>query len=106
MLEERPVPFEGLTQVRGLVRRAQPAPADQVGARRDGRRRVDLQQRQVPHHSEQVGRARGGQQLGPHGDPSCLRAIELVHTHAGEPNAAHRHAADQRSRIPARRQRD
>ena len=43
---------------RRRVRRPEPAPQHQVGAGRDGRGRVVLQQRQVPHDLDQVGRPR------------------------------------------------
>ena len=42
----------------GLVRRAEPAPGDEVGARRDRRGRVDLQQGQ-PLHDGRAGRSAG-----------------------------------------------
>ena len=53
----------------------------QVGARRDGGGRVDLQQRQLAHHVQQVGRPRAVQQLRPHGDAARVGAGQLVHGH-------------------------
>ncbi|GAB3957283.1 hypothetical protein GCM10027614_72340 [Micromonospora vulcania] len=107
MLEEGPVPLQRPLQLRRLVQRAEPAPGDQVGARCDGSRRVDLQQRQLPHHGQQIGRPRGGQQLGPDGDPSCLRAIELVHTHAvdhiGDPRQGVGDRPHERHHLPGSR---
>ena len=58
VLEQRAVLFERLLQMGGLVRRAETAPGDEVRARRNGRGRVDLQQRQLLHDGEQLVRPR------------------------------------------------
>ena len=78
-LEQRALFLQRVFQVVGPVRRAEPAPEDQVRARRDRRRRVDLQQGQPLHDLEQVGRTRLVEQLRPDRDPPCLRFREPVH---------------------------
>jgi hypothetical protein len=60
MLLERPL--EILRPVGG----AEPAPGDEVRARRDGRGQVDLEQRQLLNDLEQVGWARCVEQLRAH----------------------------------------
>jgi hypothetical protein len=48
-LEQRALLLESLLKVGGLVCRAEAAPGDEIGAGRDGRGRVDLQQGQFLH---------------------------------------------------------
>jgi hypothetical protein len=79
VLEQRAVLLQRPPEVVRLVRGAKAAPGDEVCARRDGRRRVDLQQRQLLHHAQQVGRPARVQQLRTHRDPPCLLLGELVH---------------------------
>ena len=71
-LEQRAILLHRLLEVGGPVRGAEPAPGDEVGARRDRRGRVDLQHRQLLHDREQIGRARGVEELRPHCDPPRL----------------------------------
>jgi hypothetical protein len=52
----------------GRIRRPEPTPHHEIGARRDRVGRVDLEQGQAPHHVNQLGRARALQQLRAHGD--------------------------------------
>ena len=53
-LEQRPLLLERAREVLGPVRRAETAPGDEVGVRRDRRRGIDLQQRQPLDDREQV----------------------------------------------------
>jgi len=78
VLEERPVVLERLLQVLGAVRRAEPAPGDEVGARRDRGGRVDLEERQVLHHGEQVVRAARIEELCADRDPPGFGAAQAV----------------------------
>ena len=71
----------------GRVRRAQPAPHHQIGARRHRAGRIDLQHRQVTQDVHETGRSRGVQQLCPHRDPPSVRAGKPVNgRHVAEPN--------------------
>src|SRR5690606_41618277 len=54
------------------------APRHQVGVGCDGRGQVALEDGQVPHHLEQIGGARVGQQLGTHRDAAGVGAGQLV----------------------------
>ena len=72
---------ECLDQVGGLECRTEPAPRDELGVRRDGRGRVELQQRQLPDDVEQVDRTGVVEQLRPHGDPPGIGSRELMHDH-------------------------
>ena len=63
----------------GPVRRAEAAPGDEVGAGRDRPRSVDLQQGQLPHDREQLGRPRCVEEPCAHGDAPGLRLCEPVH---------------------------
>ena len=83
MLEQRAVLLQRLLEVGGLVRRAEAAPGDEVGAGRDRRGRVDLQQGQLPHDREQVGRPGCVEQLRAHRDAPGLRLGEPVHGAGG-----------------------
>ncbi len=65
-LEEGPVLLERPGEVGRLVRRSEPAPRHQVRTRRDRGRRVDLQQSEMIHEIDQVGRPGGVEQLSPH----------------------------------------
>jgi hypothetical protein len=69
------------SQISRRIRRPQPAPADQVRARRHGGRPVSLQQCQVTDHADQLGRPVTTQQLGSHRDPLRVSARELVDAH-------------------------
>ena len=60
----------------GCVAFAQPAPGDEVRARRDRRRRVQLQERQPVDDARQVTRPVGVEQLRPDGDPASLLATQ------------------------------
>ena len=78
----RPPPLlEQVVEVAHRVGAAQPAPADQVGARRDRRGEVDLHRGQLPHHLEQVRRPGRVEQLRADRDPSRLGT--------GQPDLAH-----------------
>jgi hypothetical protein len=63
----------------GPVRRAEATPSNEVGARRDSRGRVDLQQGQLLHNRDQLGRPRRIEQLRPHRDPPGLRLRQPMH---------------------------
>ena len=76
-LDERPV-REGAPQLCRVVRRAEAAPHDQVGARRDRGDRVQLEEAQVSHQFEQSGRSFGVEHLGLHGDPARVGPGQLV----------------------------
>src|SRR5581483_4638371 len=52
---------------------------DEVGVRRDGRGRIDLQERQSFHDGEQALRARRVEQLGAHRDPPRLLLRQPMH---------------------------
>ena len=62
----------------GPVARAEPRPGDEVGGRRDRRRRVELQQRQVLDRREQVRRPVGVEQLGADRDPAGALLRQLM----------------------------
>ena len=67
----------------------QPAPEHQLGARRDRAGRLELEQRHLADHLDQVGRPLLRQQLRPHRDPARIGAAELVDCdHAGSVEAA------------------
>ena len=68
-----PVPLANTT--------TQAAPGHQIGTRRDGRGRVDLEQGQVAHHVEQRGRPRTVQQLRAHRDAARIDTRKLVDRH-------------------------
>ena len=75
-----------LAQVGEGVRRAEPAPGDQVGARRDGAHRVQLEQGEPPRHGQQAVRPVPFQQLRLDRQPPGVLAAELVHfRHGPEP---------------------
>ena len=78
-LEQRPVLLQRLFELGGLVRRAEAAPGHEVGARRDRGGRVDLQQGQLPHDLEQLGRPGGVEHLRAHRDAPRLRLGQPVH---------------------------
>ena len=80
VLEQRPVLLERMLEVLEPVGRPEPAPGDEVRARRDRRGRVDLQQRQAPHDLEQVGRPGSVEQLRAYSDAPGLRLRESFHT--------------------------
>ncbi|WP_240311646.1 hypothetical protein [Nocardioides houyundeii] len=63
MLQQKTLGLRGAQRLRA-VRRTQPAPGHQVGVGCHRGRRVQLQQRQVAHHLDQVVGARLVQQLG------------------------------------------
>jgi hypothetical protein len=85
VLEQRAVLLEGLSEVLRPVRRPETAPGDQIRAGRDGRDRVDLQQGQLLHDREQIGRPRRVEQLRAHRDASGLRLGEPVDGHDSNP---------------------
>ena len=70
-------------QLLRLVGVAQARPGDQVGAGRDGRRRVELEERQVADDFQQVGGPVGIEELCPHCDASGFGLAETVHGHGG-----------------------
>lgn len=78
-LEQRAVLLEGVFELVGSVRGAEATPGDEVGARRDGRGRVDLQQGQPLHDCDELGWARRVEQLRAHRDPPRLRLREPMH---------------------------
>lgn len=80
VLEEGAVALERPLQVGRPVLAAESRPGDEVGARCDGRRRVELQEGQAVDHRQQVGGAIGVEQLGAHGD-----APRLVSTQPAQP---------------------
>jgi hypothetical protein len=59
----------------------EPAPRDHLGTRRHRGGGLDLQQRQVAHQVEQIGRPCAVEQLGADGDPARLGAGEPVGSH-------------------------
>jgi hypothetical protein len=63
---------QGAGEVLRPVGVAHARPGDKVGARCDRRRRVDLQEGEVAHDLEQVGRPLRVEQLRAHGDPPRL----------------------------------
>ena len=66
-------------QLRAVVRRPEPAPQHQVGARRTQRRgRLGLQHGQVAHHLEHAVGTGQVEQLGLHADPAGVGLGELV----------------------------
>jgi len=72
VLDERAIPLERLLELLAPVRRAEAAPRDEVGARRDRIGRVDLQQGQLLDDLHQLGRTRRREQLRAHDDaPAC-----------------------------------
>ena len=78
-LEQRPVLLQRLLELGGLVRRAEAAPGHEVGTGRDRGGRVDLQQGQLPHDLEQLGRPGGVEHLRAHRDAPRLRLGQPVH---------------------------
>ena len=76
--------LERLRQLLGPIRAAHPRPGDEVGARRDRRRRVELEEGQVAHEVQKVGRAIRVQQLGADRDPPSLGLAQPVDGHARE----------------------
>ena len=85
VLEQRAVLLQSLLEVVRPVRRAEAAPGDEVGAGRDRRSRVDLEQGQLPHDREQVGRPGCVEQLRSHRDAPGLRLGQLVHGQEATP---------------------
>ena len=82
-LEQRAVRSTACFRCSGRYDGAEPAPRDEVGARRDRRRRVDLEQRQPLDDREQVGRPRRVEQLRAHRDAPRLLLREPVHRGEG-----------------------
>lgn len=62
----------------GLVGRAEAAEGDEVGARCDGIGGVELDEREPPHHVEQIGGTLGGEELRPDHHPPRLVDGEVV----------------------------
>ena len=78
VLDDGAVDDQGV-EVVGAVGAAEPAPQHEVGAGGHGRGEVDLHHPQPAHDLEQVGGARGVEQLGPHRDAAGLLPGQLVH---------------------------
>jgi len=78
--------LDGSRQVGGLVGRAEPAPQDEVGARRDRGGRIDLQEREALDHRDQVGRPRRVEELRVYRDAAGLSTVETVNDHAADPS--------------------
>ena len=78
--EQLPVP-QRVLQLSRRVRRSKAAPCHQIGVRRDGRRRVDLQQGEVTHRLQQTGRPLTVQQLRAHRDAARIDARKLMDGH-------------------------
>ena len=70
--EQRPTCSTARLSSAGLVRRAEAAPGDEIGARRDRGGRVDLQQGQPLHDRVQLGRPRRIEQLRAHRNAPSL----------------------------------
>ena len=83
-LEQGPIDLERLLQVGRPVVGPEPAPRDEVRARRDGGGRIELQQRQPLDDLEQVGGSRRIEQLGTDRDPPRLRELESMGGHVPE----------------------
>ena len=81
-LEQRPITFQRAGQVYGLIRGSQPGPGHEVRVRRDHRGGIDLEERQLVHHGQQVRRPSGVQHLGADGDAPGFGAIQSVDAHA------------------------
>ena len=69
----------GLLEVEPVVARAEPAPGDEVGTRRDRRGRVDLEQCQPLHDREEVRRPGRVEHLGTNRDAPRVLLRQLVH---------------------------
>ena len=78
VLVERAVVLERADESAGSYAEPEPRPGDEVGARRDRRGRVELQQRQVPTDLEQVGGPLGVEQLGADRDAARLLVSQLM----------------------------
>ncbi len=91
-LEQTPVLLQRAGEVGRSVRLPEPAPRDEVGVRRDGSRRVYLQQSQLVDKGDQVGRPGGVEQLGSHGELARLVAVEPSHAHPTRLVGRWRHA--------------
>jgi len=78
VLEQRAVALERLRQFLGPVRRAEAAPGDEVGARRDRGGRVDLEERQPLDDAEQARGAFRVEQLRADRDAAGLGLREVV----------------------------
>jgi len=76
VFEQRPVLFECPPKVRGSVAAAQPTPRDQVGTRGDRGGGIELHERQLLDHHQQVRRSSGVEHLRPNGDPPRFVATE------------------------------
>ncbi len=83
-LVERSILLECLRQLLGPIRTAHPRPDDEVGARRDRGGRVELEEGQVAHDLEQVGRPRRIEQLGADRDPPRLFPGQAMDRHAAQ----------------------
>ena len=75
-LEDRAVDLDRAGEVGRLVRPADPAPQDQVGAGSDGRRRIDVDDGQAVDRLDDAGRPVGRQQLRADGDAARLVAVQ------------------------------
>ena len=58
------------------VRGAETAPGNEVGARGDRRRGIELEERQPLDEGREIGRPLGIEKLGPDGDPAGLLAAQ------------------------------
>jgi hypothetical protein len=82
-LEQGAVLLQRLLELLRPVGRAETTPRDEVGARRNGRRRIDLQQGQPLHHIDEGARAPRVEQLRPHCDAPRLRLRQPMHGSGG-----------------------
>ena len=80
-LEEGVAALERLEQLARGIRVAESAPQHQVGCGRHRRRGLDLHEREVPHHLEEVGGPLRAEQPRAHGDPPCLVDAQPVGVH-------------------------
>ncbi len=79
MLEERAVDLERSPKILRLVRVAETAPRDEVGARRDRGRGIELKQCQLLDKHPEVFRPVGVEHLRPHRDASRFVACKPAH---------------------------
>ena len=100
VLEQRPVLLERPGELRGTVGRAEPAPRDEVCARRDRGGRIDLEERQPVDERQEVGRAARVEHLRTDGDAPGLLVCQVVDGGVRAGSRRGRHPANP-SRRPA-----